>query len=200
MKRLLFGCFFSLLACAAQASTVLIFGDSLSAGYGLKAGEGWVDLLATQTKKETAGRVTVVNASVSGETTTGGAARLPDLLAIHKPSVVVIELGANDALRGQSLKLAEDNLIEMVQAAQAAKAKVLILGMRIPPNYGAQYTAQFEAMFSKVATQHKAALVPFFLEPIALKASAFQGDRIHPTAAVQAQLLAHVWPTIKKLL
>jgi len=145
----------------------------------------------------------VINASISGDTTSGGRARLPNLLAQHQPTHVVIELGANDALRGLPLASTEDNLLQMTKAAQAAGAQVLIVGIQVPPNYGSDYTRRFEALFVKVAGATKAPLVPFLLKGVADSPDAamlFQADRIHPTAAAQPRMLDNVWPTLRKLL
>jgi acyl-CoA thioesterase-1 len=189
------------LAQAKGNPVILVVGDSLSAEYGLKRGEGWVPLLEKRlaAQKITA---TVVNASISGDTTSGGRARLPGLLSTHKPAFVVIELGGNDALRGLPLQGTEDNLVQMTKAAQSAGAKVLIVGIQVPPNYGGDYTRRFEAMFAKVGDATTAAVVPFLLKGIAdgpEAARLFQPDRIHPTAAAQERMLDNVWPTLRKL-
>jgi acyl-CoA thioesterase-1 len=182
--------------------TVLVVGDSLSAEYGLKRGTGWVPLLdkqITQDKKS----AKVINASISGDTTSGGRSRLLALLAQHKPSVVVIELGGNDALRGLPLDMTEKNLLEMTQLSKKAGAKVLIVGMQVPPNYGGAYGATFAALFAKVAKAEKVSLVPFFLKGIADVQDSlirFQADRIHPNEGSQPAMLANVWPELKKLL
>ena len=186
---------------ATAANTILVVGDSLSAEYGLKRGTGWVPLLEKQlsNEKKTA---RVVNASISGDTTSGGRSRLPALLAQHKPSAVVIELGGNDALRGLPLDMTEKNLTAMTQAAKKAGAKVLLLGMQVPPNYGGAYGATFSGLFTKVATAEKVALVPFFLKGVADvddSSAQFQADRIHPNEQSQAKMLANVWPELKKL-
>jgi acyl-CoA thioesterase-1 len=189
-------------AAAAARDTVLIVGDSLSAEYGLKRGTGWVPLLEKQLAAEKKS-VRVVNASISGDTTSGGRSRLPALLRQHKPSVVVIELGGNDALRGLPLDMTEANLLTMTQAAKKAGARVLLLGMQVPPNYGGAYGATFSGLFSKVAKAEKVALVPFFLKGIADVEDAtvnFQSDRIHPNEQAQTRMLANVWPALKKLL
>ena len=186
----------------AGKPVILVLGDSLSAEYGLKRGEGWVPLLEKRLAQQKI-PATVVNASISGDTSSGGRARFPALLAQHKPSHVVLELGANDALRGLPLANTEDNLLQITRAAQAAGAKVLIVGIQVPPNYGGDYTRRFEAVFSKVASTTKAALVPFLLKGVADAPdplSLFQADRIHPTAVAQPQLLDNVWPELRKLL
>lgn len=187
---------------SAAAKTILVVGDSLSAEYGLQRGSGWVALLEQRLKAQKPA-YNVVNASISGDTTSGGVSRLPRLLAQHKPSVVVLELGANDALRGLPLKDTEANLDQMTQAAQAAGAKVLLVGQQVPPNYGADYNQRFAAAYQSVAKARKAGLVPFFLKGVADQADTlklFQADRIHPTAAAHPQLLDNVWAELKKLL
>ena len=187
---------------AASVNTILIVGDSLSAEYGLKRGTGWVPLL----EKQLAGdkkSARVVNASISGDTTSGGRSRLSALLAQHKPAIVVIELGGNDALRGLPLDMTEKNLTAMTQAAKKAGANVLLLGMQVPPNYGGNYGATFSGLFTKVAKAEKVALVPFFLKGVADVddvASQFQADRIHPNEQAQAKMLGNVWPELKKLI
>jgi acyl-CoA thioesterase-1 len=191
----------------AQASmagkpVILVLGDSLSAEYGLKRGEGWVPLLEKRLVQQKIA-ATVINASISGDTSSGGRSRLASLLAQHKPSHVVLELGANDALRGLPLSDTESNLMQITKAAQAAGAKVLIVGIQVPPNYGGDYTRRFEAVFSKVAGATKSALVPFLLKGVADAPDAlslFQADRIHPTAAAQPRLLDNVWSELRKLL
>ena len=186
----------------ATRATLLIVGDSLSAEYGLKRGTGWVPLLEKQLAADKKS-VRVINASISGDTTSGGRSRLPALLAQHKPTVVVIELGGNDALRGLPLDMTEANLLAMTQAAKKAGAKVLLLGMQVPPNYGGAYGATFSGLFSKVAKAEKVALLPFFLKGVADVDDAvgnFQADRIHPNEQSQAKMLANVWPELKKLL
>jgi acyl-CoA thioesterase-1 len=189
-------------AAAAGQPVILVVGDSLSAEYGLKRGEGWVPLLVKRLADQKIS-ATVINASISGDTTSGGRARLAGLLAQHRPAVVVLELGANDALRGLPLASTEDNLLQMTKAAQAAGAKVLLVGIQVPPNYGGDYTRRFQAIFGKVAEQTKAALVPFLLAGIADApdaATLFQADRMHPVAAAQPRVLDNVWPELRKLL
>jgi acyl-CoA thioesterase-1 len=184
------------------AHAILIVGDSLSAEYGLKRGTGWVALLEKQLVSEKK-KARVINASISGDTTSGGRSRLPALLAQHKPSTVVIELGGNDALRGLPLNMTEKNLTAMTQASKKAGAKVLLIGMQVPPNYGSAYSASFASLFAKVAKAEEVALVPFFLKGIADgdDASAnFQADRIHPNEPSQARMLANVWPELKKII
>jgi acyl-CoA thioesterase-1 len=185
-----------------RTATILIVGDSLSAEYGLKRGTGWVPLLEKQLGAEKKS-ANVVNASISGDTTSGGRSRLAALLARHKPAVVVLELGGNDALRGLPLDMTEQNLSAMTQAAKKAGAKVLLVGMQVPPNYGSAYAASFAGLFPKIAKAEKVALVPFFLKGIADTSDAtalFQADRIHPNAQAQPKMLANVWPELEKLL
>lgn len=182
--------------------TLLVLGDSLSAEYGLKRGSGWVALLEQRLAHEKK-PTTVINASISGDTTFGGRSRLPALLAQHRPSIVVIELGGNDALRGLALANTEDNLAWMTQAAQKAGARVLLVGMQVPPNYGPDYSRRFAALFGRVARTHKAALVPFLLKGVGDVPDAarlFQADRIHPNEQAQPLLLDNVWPELKKLI
>jgi acyl-CoA thioesterase-1 len=187
---------------AASGQRILVVGDSLSAEYGLARGTGWVALLQKQLATEKPD-VQVINASISGDTTSGGRSRLPALLQRHQPSHVVIELGGNDALRGLPMTMTQDNLLSMTKQAQAAGAKVLLLGMQMPPNYGPEMARQFEAAYAQVAKSQKAALVPFFLKGVGDDAEPlkwFQSDRIHPNEAAQPRMLANVWPTLKKQL
>jgi acyl-CoA thioesterase-1 len=181
---------------------LLVVGDSLSAEYGLKRGSGWVQLLQERIDQN---KLTfrVVNASISGDTTSGGRSRLPALLKQHTPQVVVIELGGNDALRGLPLDMTRANLSAMAQAAQAAGARVLLLGMEMPPNYGARYAQEFRDLYTTVAREHKAALLPFFLKGVADGADPlqwFQSDRIHPNEKAQPLMLDNVWPALRPLL
>ncbi|AMO95763.1 GDSL-like Lipase/Acylhydrolase family protein [Collimonas fungivorans] len=175
-----------------------MLGDSLSAEYGLARGSGWVSLLQQRLKAENLGG-NVVNASISGETSSGGKTRLPALLQ-QRPDIVIIELGANDALRGLQLNATESNLRAMISAAQQAKAKVLLVGMRIPPNYGRDYTEKFFALYATLAKQAKVPLVPFLLEGVADKPEMFQADRMHPVAQAHPIMLNNVWPGLKPLL
>jgi acyl-CoA thioesterase-1 len=187
---------------AAAPATILVVGDSLSAEYGIARGSGWVALLE-QRLRDAKIAADVVNASISGDTTSGGRSRLPALLKQHQPALVVIELGANDALRGLPLQMTEANLTAMVRAAKAADAKVLLAGMQVPPNYGRAYGEQFTGLFGKVAKAEGVALVPFLLAGVADAPNAealFQGDRIHPTAEAQATMLGNVWPVLQPLL
>jgi acyl-CoA thioesterase-1 len=187
---------------AAAPRVVLVVGDSLSAEYGLKRGTGWVALLEQRLAREKIA-AKVVNASVSGDTTSGGRSRLPPLMLQHQPTHVVIELGGNDALRGLPLAMTEDNLSEMTRTAQQAGAKVLLVGMQVPPNYGPDYAGKFSGLFGKVAKQHKAAVVPFLLKGVAdgpEPTRVFQPDRIHPKEEAHPIILGNVWPELKKLL
>ena len=181
---------------------VLIVGDSLSAEYGLRRGSGWVALLQAEIDRQ-GPAARVVNASISGDTTSGGRSRLPALLRQHQPAVVVIELGGNDALRGLPLTMTQDNLNDMARQSKAAGARVLLLGMEMPPNYGAQYSEAFKRVYTQVAQAQSVALVPFFLtgvadakDPLAL----FQSDRIHPNEQAQPIMLRNVWPALRRLL
>lgn len=178
---------------------MLVLGDSLSAEYGIARGTGWASLLQDRLRRERFD-YSVVNASISGETTVGGKTRLPDLLKRHKPAIVIVELGANDALRGLSLQATESNLRGMIGDARQAGAQVVLVGMRIPPNYGADYTERFFALFPKLAKDTRTQLVPFFLDNVVTRPEWFQDDRIHPTSAAQPTLLDNVWPALKPLL
>jgi acyl-CoA thioesterase-1 len=195
LKKWMLGAVLLLAAALAHSApkTVLVLGDSLSAEYGLSRGSGWVALLEQKLKAEKID-ATIVNASISGETTSGGRTRLPALLARHHPALVVIALGANDALRGLPLVAAEANMRAMVELARKNNAQVLLVGMRMPPNYGRDYTERFFGMYKTVATQLKAPLVPFMLEGVAEKPALFQPDRLHPTAQAHPAILANIWP------
>ena len=190
---------------AAAASTtwaarnILVFGDSLSAGYGIPQDAAWPSLLAKRLKQERLD-YSVANASISGETTSGGRTRLAAALEKSEPAVVVIALGANDGLRGLPLAEARRNLARMIGASQHVGAKVLLVGMRMPPNLGPEYTAGFERNYRDLSRLFNTGLVPFLLEPIALDRSAFQDDNLHPTVAAQPKLLDHVWPALEPLL
>jgi len=186
-------------ALADRKPTVLVFGDSLSAGYGLAVNQGWVALTA-QRMLRTHPTWRVVNASISGETTAGGAARIAAELARTHPSVVVIELGANDGLRGLDPAQTRANLDRMIRNAKSAKAKVLLIGMRMPPNFGLQYTSAFEQNYALLAKRHGTAFVPFLLAPIMADRNAFQEDNMHPVARVQGKLRDHVWVALAPLL
>ncbi|SDA17049.1 acyl-CoA thioesterase-1 [Pseudomonas sp. NFPP10] len=190
------------LMCMAQnvaAGTVLIVGDSISAAFGLDTRQGWVALLEKRLKDQ-GFTDRVVNASVSGDTSAGGQARLPALLAEHKPEVVILELGGNDGLRGQPPRQLQQNLASMIDSSQAQGAKVLLLGMQLPPNYGVRYTQAFSQVYSQLASEKKVALVPFFLDGVGGHSELMQADGLHPAAAAQGKLLENVWPTLKPLL
>ena len=192
-----------LLACSLPAHAVekriLVFGDSLSAGFGIAVSQSWPALLG-QRLQAGGSAATVTNASISGETTAGGRARLDAALAQFKPAVVILALGANDGLRGLPVAAMKENLAAMVALAKKRQARVLLVGMRLPPNYGPQYTQEFDAAFRDLARREKIALLPFLLEPIALDQKAFQPDGLHPTAAAQPKILDHVWTALKPLL
>lgn len=202
MKRL-FALTLLMIACVparAETPVILVFGDSISAGYGLADVEqGWVELLKTRLRAQGYG-YQVVNASVSGETTAGGLARLPRALELHHPKIAVIELGGNDGLRALPIPQMRANLEQMIDLAQAAGAKVLLLGMRMPPNYGLPYTEQFRESFSTIAGAKKIPVVPFLLNDIALSRNLMQDDDMHPNALGQPRLLENVWPALQPLL
>ncbi|MEY4563843.1 MAG: hypothetical protein RLZZ618_3120 [Pseudomonadota bacterium] len=220
-RAALWHCTVLALACCALASTavraqgtpspalspttpplVLVLGDSLSAEYGLARGKGWVALLEHKLAADKR-PATIVNASISGDTTSGGRSRLPALLKRHRPQVVVIELGGNDALRGLPLKMTSDNLTALVRSSREAGAKVLLLGMQMPPNYGRQYGADFAALYGKVAAAEKVSLVPFMLKGVGdvpNSEALFQADRIHPLAQAHPIILSNVLPVLVPLL
>jgi acyl-CoA thioesterase-1 len=184
----------------AEAPVILVFGDSISAGYGLERADlGWVELLKTRLKTEGYG-YQVVNASVSGETTAGALARLPRALELHRPRIVILELGGNDGLRALPLPQMRDNFVRMIGLATHAGAQVLLLGMRIPPNYGPRYTSQFEAIYRDLARADKLPLVPFLMDHIALQPELMQNDDIHPNVKGQPILLDNVWPVLQPML
>ena len=191
-------CFAAVPAWAA-ARTLMVFGDSLSAAYNLAPEQGWVNLLSQRVAKVDASW-RVVNASISGETTAGGLRRLSEDLKRHKPSIVVIELGANDALRGQPIATIRSNLEKMVRIARDARAEPVLVGLMIPPNYGIDYALEFRDVYAAIAAKHKVALVPFLLEGIADKRELFQPDQVHPTAAAQPLVVDNVWPVLEPLL
>lgn len=189
----------------AGARTILVYGDSLSAGFGIAVDQSWPALLGQRLKQNgsngsNSAQWTVVNASISGETTAGGRSRLDAALKQFQPQIVILALGANDGLRGLPVKTMSDNLAAMVVAAKKQKARVLLVGMRLPPNYGPDYTRDFETAFSRLAKREKLPLLPFLLEPIAGDRSAFQNDNLHPLAAAQPKLLEHVWAPLKPML
>lgn len=183
----------------SAAKTLLVLGDSLSAEYGLPRGSGWVSLLDKQLHAEKI-PATVINASISGETTAGGKTRLPALLEQHKPSIVIVELGGNDGLRGLSLAATQSSLREIISLSSNAGAQVLLLGMRVPPNYGVDYSKRFAAMYQGLGREKSVRLVPFFLQGLEDTDQFFQPDRIHPNQRAQTLLLENVWPLLKPLL
>jgi acyl-CoA thioesterase-1 len=187
------------LPAAAAEKSILVLGDSLSAAYGIPRQRGWVALLEERLKRERPDYI-VVNASISGETTGGGRARLRPLLEKHRPAVMILELGGNDGLRGMSATQIRTNLAAMIREAQASKARVLLVGVKVPPNYGEVYTQSFDALFRELARTHGTALVPFLLEDFADKPEFFLPDRIHPTEAAQPLMLERVWTGLKPLL
>ena len=200
MKNLIHCLFFSiicLLPVSSFAKTIMILGDSLSAGYGISPQQGWVFLLQQRLNQQFPKQHNVVNASVSGETTSGAVARLPKLLHTYKPHIVVLELGGNDGLRGQSPLLIQKNLANLIQQSQQAKATVIILGMKIPPNYGTAYSQAFEKNYSMVSQQYKVKLMPFFLTGVAGNKNLMQSDLVHPNAKAQSILLNNAYPYIK---
>jgi acyl-CoA thioesterase-1 len=186
-------------ASAAGGKTVLVYGDSLSAAYGIPERRGWVALLEEQVKRERPD-YSVANASISGETTAGGLARIANVLDRIKPAVVIVELGANDGLRGLPVAAMKKNLAAIIQQSQKSGARVLLVGMRLPPNYGEDYTRAFERAFADLAKTHRTALLPFLLEGFGDKAELFQPDRIHPVAAAQPDVLKNVWQPLAPLL
>jgi acyl-CoA thioesterase-1 len=191
-----------LLALAVRADAprpILVVGDSLSAAYGIASDEGWVALLARRLREQGYGEG-VVNASVSGDTSRGAAGRLPDLLARHAPAIVIIEIGGNDGLRGLPLDQLRGNIERMIDAAEAGGARVLLLGMRIPPNYGPRYAEEFHALYEELARQHDASLVPFLLDGVAMDPQLMQEDGIHPRAAAQPLILDLVWARLEPIL
>lgn len=185
---------------SAWAAKIVVFGDSISAAYGVDVKQGWVIKLQQKLDQHSKGKHTVINASLSGETTTGGLARLPKILQQHQPDILILELGGNDGLRGQSPVAMNKNLVAMIQQSKQQKAKVLLLGMKIPPNYGKAYNQAFESTFASVAKNEKVAFVPFFLEGVAGNDTLMQADGIHPNAQAQQQLLDNVWLALKTLL
>ena len=185
-----------------STQTILVFGDSLSASYGVPQGQGWVALLEAKLAQKQSRKTTykVINASISGETTSGGLARFSAALATHNPNIVILELGANDGLRGLPIIEMQANLSQMIAQAKAAKEKVLLIGMKIPPNYGLKYSKNFSATYANLAKHHNIALVPFLLEGVAGKPELIQADGLHPIAAAQAQLLDNVWKILENML
>ena len=187
------------LALPASADTILVLGDSLSAGYGLAPGQGWVDLLQ-QRLREREMNCKVVNASISGDTTAGGRARVGAALRQYQPDILLLELGANDGLRGLSLAAMKDNLNSIIEQAKAAGAKVLLVGMEMPPNYGPRYTERFHNTYRELAEKQQLALVPFLMEKVALDPSLMQADNFHPNDQAQPLLLETIWPVLQKVL
>jgi acyl-CoA thioesterase-1 len=183
----------------AAEKSIVVFGDSVSAAFGIAQARGWVALLGERLKRERLD-YSVVNASVSGETAAGGAARLKPVLEKHRPAVVIIELGGNDGLRGMPVAAMKKNLSTMIQQSRRAGARVLLVGMRLPPNYGPQYTGEFERAFAELAKQHGTALVPFLFEDFGAGRELFQPDGIHPTEAAQPVMLETVWKGLRPLL
>ncbi len=188
---------FSIMPFAVSAKTILVVGDSLSAGYGINPEQGWVALLQKRLDQDDPKQHKVINASVSGETTSGALARLPKLLQTYKPQVMIVELGGNDALRGQPPQLIRANLEKLVQQGQAAQAKVVLFGMKIPPNYGTAYSLAFENNYKVVSQKYKVKLLPFFLEGVAGNKTLMQKDQIHPNAKAQSILLNTAYPYVK---
>ncbi|MCK0508301.1 arylesterase [Aromatoleum anaerobium] len=184
---------------AAQAATILVWGDSLSAGYGLRPKQDWPTLLQTRLERE-GFRHTVINGSVSGETSSGGRSRLPAALDRHAPDLLILELGANDGLRGLPPRLLAENLAAMIEVARSRGARVLLVGMQMPPNYGPAYTQRFEQTFADVARKHKVPLVPFLLDGFADRHELFQSDGIHPTAEAQELIVDTVWKQLVSML
>jgi acyl-CoA thioesterase I len=182
-----------------KPAAILVLGDSLSAEYGLRHGTGWVALME-QRLAEAKAPYRVINASISGETTSGGLQRIEGLLKQHTPTIVVVELGGNDALRGLSLDVTQNNLAKIIDRSLKIKAKVLLVGMEVPPNYGAAYTQRFRVMYKTLADQYRVALVPFFLEKFGADLSFFQADRIHPSEKAQPIMLDTLWPVLAPLL
>lgn len=180
----------------SRADGILVLGDSLAAGYGLERGEGWVDLLQ-QRLDESGRKIELINASVSGETTSGGLSRLPDLLELHKPDMVLLELGANDGLRGIPLTIVEANLNKLVELVNATDASTVMLGNRLPPNYGPRYTQEFFELFQEVAAVHDLPLVPFLLDGVATDWDLMQADGLHPNAEAQPIILETVWQVLE---
>jgi acyl-CoA thioesterase-1 len=186
-------------AAEEHGPAILVFGDSISAGYGIRVEHGWVSLLARKISQSGYG-FSVVNASVSGETTAGGLARLPHALDVQKPKILILELGGNDGLRSLPLSSTQDNLDRMIALARGREVTVLLVGMRMPPNYGERYTTGFQKMYADLAEKYQLALVPFLLEKVALEPNLMQADGIHPTEAGQPLLLDTLWPTLAPLL
>jgi len=188
-----------LVQAASEDAVILVLGDSLSAGYGMSVESTWVALLQQRLRSEGYG-YRVVNASISGETTTGALSRLPRALQLHQPAIVVLELGGNDGLRGLPLPQVRNNFVQLIERSRAAGAQVVLVGMRMPPNYGAQYAERFHGLYQELAQQYNLPVVDFFLDGVALDAELMQADGIHPNAAAQPKLLANLWPALQKVL
>jgi len=184
---------------AASAPTIVVLGDSLSAAYGIRVEEGWVSLMQKRLTLQGYG-YRVVNASVSGETTAGGLARLPRALQLHRPAIVILELGGNDGLRGLPIEQVRTNLDSMIRQSRAAGARVLLTGMRVPPNYGPAYTEKFHALYTDLARRYRLSLVPFLMEDVALDKTLLQADGLHPNERGQPVLLDEIWPLLQPLL
>jgi acyl-CoA thioesterase-1 len=199
LRKILFACLICLPLTAWATGTILVYGDSLSAAYGLAQDAGWAKLLQARLKQERMD-YTVTNASISGETTSGGAARMAEALRTHKPVVVILALGANDGLRGLPLAQMRANLAQMVRASRQAGSRVLLVGMRLPPNYGETYTRQFVQTYADLAREYKTALTPFLLEGVADRRESFQADNLHPVAEAQPMILDNVWKALAPLL
>ena len=199
-KKLFFFFITLIFSSAIYANTILILGDSLSAGYGINVEDGWVSLLEKKLNNKAPNNYTIINASISGNTTSMGASRLPKLLKTHKPNIVIIALGGNDGLQGHPLKLMRTNLSNMIELSQAINANVLLAGIQIPPNYGKRYADEFFASYDLIAQKYKVALVPFMLDKIAIHSELMQPDGVHPKAEAQSQLLDNIWPHLEKLL
>jgi acyl-CoA thioesterase I len=191
--------FIALQNAVASSRTILVFGDSLSAAYGIRPEQGWVALLTQRLQTQEYG-YQIVNASVSGETSSGGLERLPRALQLHQPQIVVLELGGNDGLRGLPVSDLRENLEQMVRLSQAAGARVLLVGIRVPPNYGPRYTEEFARVFPQLAAEYHLPLVPFLLDKVALDPSRMQQDGTHPNAVGEPQVLETLWPYLKPLL
>lgn len=199
--RVIVRCFIGIMLCwvttLAQAQTLLVMGDSLSAAYGIPVQSGWVSLLEKRLQQNNA-NWQVVNASISGETTSGGLTRFKPLLESHKPALVIIELGANDGLRGLPLEDMKRNLNTMIEQAKGSGANVLLLGMKLPPNYGVKFTARFEKVYTDLVAEQSVAFLPFFLDGVAGHPELTQADGLHPVAAAQPQILENIWPLLDK--
>lgn len=199
MFRLLFVLFVILTPAVGSAQSILVLGDSLSAAYGMPADQGWVALMQQRLDRRTPG-FEVINASISGETTQGGLTRLPTLLERYRPTLVLVELGANDGLRGTPLPVIRQNLEQLISRSQSAGARVLLIGMHLPPNYGPRYSQGFHALFAEVSESYEVPQVPFLMEGVALDDNLMQSDGLHPNAAAQPRLLENVWPHLERLL